>query len=404
MSSATTTVTSSNTSPNQNGNVNGFLIKLWKLLENSCDNTIVWSDDGRSFIISDPHAFSNSLSKYFKHSKLSSFIRQLNMYGFRKVTSNINWTAGSDIKVEDDLHFYHPNFRRGEQNQLALIRRKMPNKFCNGGANNNNGCNGTNSNCNGNNTCNANNNCSSNSFNGNSIGSAGSAAHHHTCHDHSTATNGVLENVMNGMHGDENNSGAQTFDLNELRNALNEVRILDVRQTETSNSLVELKHENETLWTELLDLRSKYNEQRDIITTLIKFIVDSIQSRFPVSKNRKISNLMIGNQEISDQLQASIDSNNKSNINNQSYTEVNATHNPKPNDTNNQSDNNNIPTALIVPPSTASASSSTSSQSTNELSTWLNDQLVSDANEACGGLDEFMELFGGDIPIEVDEE
>lgn len=109
------------------GNVAGFLVKLWKLLENSSEKSIVWSDDGHSFIISDPHSFSQSLSRYFKHNNLSSFIRQLNMYGFRKVATIENCGVQTD-----DLHFYHPNFIKGHAEQLELIKRKIPQKTFDG--------------------------------------------------------------------------------------------------------------------------------------------------------------------------------------------------------------------------------------------------------------------------------
>ena len=42
--------------------------------------TIRWSADGKSFIISNTEKFIRILPKYFKTKNYSSFVRQLNMY------------------------------------------------------------------------------------------------------------------------------------------------------------------------------------------------------------------------------------------------------------------------------------------------------------------------------------
>lgn len=107
--------------------VPGFILKLWKMINDpQCDYLISWSDNGQSFIIMDPPRFSQELSKYFKHNNLSSFIRQLNMYGFRKVATieNSGLHPGTD-----DLHFYHPDFVRDRPERLEAIKRKLPQKL-----------------------------------------------------------------------------------------------------------------------------------------------------------------------------------------------------------------------------------------------------------------------------------
>ena len=46
-----------------------------------------WSESGDHLLIKDISFLTNeTLPKYFKHNNLSSFIRQLNMYDFRKST------------------------------------------------------------------------------------------------------------------------------------------------------------------------------------------------------------------------------------------------------------------------------------------------------------------------------
>ena len=107
--------------------VPGFILKLWKMINDpNCDDLISWSENGQSFIIMDQPRFSQELSKYFKHTNLSSFIRQLNMYGFRKVATieNSGLHPGTD-----DLHFYHPDFVRDQPERLEAIKRKLPQKL-----------------------------------------------------------------------------------------------------------------------------------------------------------------------------------------------------------------------------------------------------------------------------------
>ena len=55
---------------------------------------------------------SGVLMNYFRHDKYSSFLRQLNLYGFRKVAK------GPDVGA-----YAHPNFMRGRLDQLPEVRR-----------------------------------------------------------------------------------------------------------------------------------------------------------------------------------------------------------------------------------------------------------------------------------------
>ena len=52
---------------------------------NKNKDLVRWSESGDSLIITDINTFSDQiLPEYFNHNNYSSFIRQLNMYGFRK--------------------------------------------------------------------------------------------------------------------------------------------------------------------------------------------------------------------------------------------------------------------------------------------------------------------------------
>ncbi|XP_031979831.1 heat shock factor protein 3-like [Corvus moneduloides] len=105
--------------------VPGFLAKLWALLEDpDSDDVICWSRNGENFCILDEQRFAKELlPKYFKHNNISSFIRQLNMYGFRKVIALENGiiTAEKSSVIE----FQHPFFKQGKAHLLENIKRKV---------------------------------------------------------------------------------------------------------------------------------------------------------------------------------------------------------------------------------------------------------------------------------------
>jgi hypothetical protein len=66
---------------------NAFLHKLWTMLEIEENAHILnWNDEGDRFHVLDIEAMEKYiLPKYFRHSKFSSFQRQLNYFGFKKV-------------------------------------------------------------------------------------------------------------------------------------------------------------------------------------------------------------------------------------------------------------------------------------------------------------------------------
>ncbi|KAM3828827.1 heat shock factor protein 4 [Vipera latastei] len=106
-------------------NVPAFLTKLWTLVEDPETNHLIcWNTNGTSFHVFDQSQFAKEvLPKYFKHNNMASFVRQLNMYGFRKV---VNIEQGGLVKPErDDTEFQHLYFLQGHEHLLELIKRKV---------------------------------------------------------------------------------------------------------------------------------------------------------------------------------------------------------------------------------------------------------------------------------------
>lgn len=101
-----------------------FLLKLVSMLNDSDNHEFVdWTPSGTSFIVKDQVQFSKIvLPKYFKHNKFASFVRQLNMYGFRKITALTQTGMAPD---RDEVEFYHNLFVRNEEHLLSQIKRKV---------------------------------------------------------------------------------------------------------------------------------------------------------------------------------------------------------------------------------------------------------------------------------------
>ncbi|KAI0244086.1 Flocculation suppression protein, partial [Massospora cicadina] len=101
--------------------VPAFVEKLQAILEDvGLQKLISWNDGGESFSVHDYNEFARTvLPNHFKHSNWQSFVRQLNMYGFSKVSDAFHLKLAS-------WEFRHPAFKRGRPELYPLIKRRAP--------------------------------------------------------------------------------------------------------------------------------------------------------------------------------------------------------------------------------------------------------------------------------------
>jgi HSF-type DNA-binding len=100
-----------------------FIHKLYNMLEDrSIQHLISWSNTNESFVMSPSNEFSKVLAQYFKHTNISSFVRQLNMYGFHKV-SDVFHTGSPDSTLWEFKHG-NGNFKKGDLMGLREIKRR----------------------------------------------------------------------------------------------------------------------------------------------------------------------------------------------------------------------------------------------------------------------------------------
>ncbi|KAK4534803.1 hypothetical protein CDCA_CDCA03G0828 [Cyanidium caldarium] len=103
--------------------VSPFVFRLFELVsEPDTSHICRWNEQGDAFEVADETRFATEvLPRYFKHHNISSFVRQLSTYGFRK-----SWRG--------KFEYSHPFFLRDRQDLLVHIPRKTRRKSATAGA------------------------------------------------------------------------------------------------------------------------------------------------------------------------------------------------------------------------------------------------------------------------------
>ncbi|ETW08163.1 hypothetical protein H310_02500 [Aphanomyces invadans] len=102
-----------------------FLKKLFDMMHTTPPSIGGWCQGGTAFEIKKPKEFAHlMLPKYFKHSKLSSFVRQLNFYGFQKCKKEVLLVAHETDESKTCLTFFHQHFVQHKPHLMNKIKRK----------------------------------------------------------------------------------------------------------------------------------------------------------------------------------------------------------------------------------------------------------------------------------------
>ncbi|TFK22970.1 hypothetical protein FA15DRAFT_621656 [Coprinopsis marcescibilis] len=190
--------------------VPAFLQKLYEMVNDPKNSDLIrWSDAGDSFFVLDHERFAHDvLGRWFKHRNFSSFVRQLNMYGFHKIPHLQQGVLKSDTETEF-WNFAHPNFHRGQPDLLCLIQRKK------------------------------------------------------------TSNQPATEDIEIGESTPQAAASNQSLDVQSV---VQGIAAIKRHQTAISSELNELKRSNQLLWQDAMTARQKHQKQQDTINRIVKFL------------------------------------------------------------------------------------------------------------------------------------
>ncbi|NXN33918.1 HSFY1 protein, partial [Nycticryphes semicollaris] len=115
-----------------------FPQKLWKMVERDQFRSIWWSAGGRCVAINEGLFIEEVLSRrgpqhIFSMNSMKSFLRQMNLYGFTKVSQDFQRSASLPEFLAEEaaasahsqiLYYYNPSFNRNHPHLLEKCKRR----------------------------------------------------------------------------------------------------------------------------------------------------------------------------------------------------------------------------------------------------------------------------------------
>lgn len=115
---------------------NAFVHKLYSMLNDPKLSHLIWwtrNEESNTFALYPGKEFANALTGYFKHGNVASFVRQLHMYGFHKVSDpqagDSSIPSANNINSKENppmWEFKHSSgkFKKNDEGSLIYIKRR----------------------------------------------------------------------------------------------------------------------------------------------------------------------------------------------------------------------------------------------------------------------------------------
>lgn len=215
-----------------------FLTKLYRMVDApETDPWVQWNDQGTSFIIPNSQTLAEKvLGHHFNHNKFTSFVRQLNMYGFHKVPHLNHGVLLNDGQPEV-WEFASEYFRRDQPELMRHIIRKK-----------------------------------------------GEAERTRAAARHQSSPTPCSPMPS---------SNVRFTDTNDMAFIHAEVRAIALRQNVIKHELTQLSKSTQQLWSYALDTRNRYDDQQEKLDTMIKFLSELFSKR-SLSTNTELHNKVRG--------------------------------------------------------------------------------------------------------------